>query len=92
MAMDDWFDGLAKDSAQRLSRRQVFARLAAGAATALLGTLGLQRFGSKDCGKLCQACCRNNFPNGGREFGECISQCHHGEGICGPIVCPDGGQ
>jgi hypothetical protein len=89
MAMDDWFDGLAKDSAQRLSRRQVFGRLAAGAGTALVVMFGLQRFASnKDCGKLCEECCRNNFPSHGPEFGQCVSECQHGEGLCGPIVCP----
>jgi hypothetical protein len=89
MAMDDWFDGLAKDSAHRFSRREVFGRLAAGLGTAVLLMLGMRTFASRDCGKLCVACCRNNFPDGGREFGECVSQCHHGEGICGPIVCPE---
>jgi hypothetical protein len=88
MAMDDWFDGLAKDAAHRLSRRQVFGRLAVGAGLAMLSTFGLQRSSGKDCGKLCLACCRNNFPEGSAEFGECMSSCHHGEGLCGPIVCP----
>jgi hypothetical protein len=90
MAMDDWFDGLAKDSANKLSRRQVFGRIAGGmgmAAFALFGLRGLAR--DKDtCGPLCEECCRNQFPDGGREFGQCVSSCHKGEGLCGPIVCP----
>ena len=86
--MDDWFDGLAKDSAHRLSRRQVVGRLAAGLGTALLGVIGLKQLAADNCGKLCEQCCRNNFPRGGPELGECIRLCHQGEGICGPIVCP----
>ena len=86
--MDAWFDGLAKDSTGGLSRRQVFARLAAGFGTAALALLGLKARDAGNCGKLCEQCCRNNFPHGGPELGECIRQCHQGEGICGPIVCP----
>jgi hypothetical protein len=90
MAMDQWLDGLAKDSATTLSRRQAFGRLAGGfgmAVFALFGLRGLAR--DKDtCGKLCEECCRNQFPNGGRDFGQCVSACQKGEGLCGPIVCP----
>jgi len=95
MAMDAWFDSLAKDSAGRLSRRQVFGRIAGGvgmAVFALFGLNGLAKEKDKDCGHLCEECCRNQFPNGGREFGQCVAACQKGEGLCGPIVCPDGGK
>jgi hypothetical protein len=90
MAMDEWFDGLAKDSANRLSRRQVFGRVAGGLGMALFAVFGLNGLArDKDtCGKLCEECCRNQFPNGGRDFGQCVAQCQKGEGLCGPIVCP----
>jgi len=87
---DEWFDGLTRDAARGMSRRQVFARLLGGTGLAVLSLVGLQRGGNKDCGPLCEECCHNAFPNGGREYGQCVSDCHHGEGICGPIVCPDG--
>lgn len=90
MGMDNWFDGLAKDAANKVSRRQLFGRLAGGmgmAVFAMFGLRGLAR--DKDtCGKLCEECCRNQFPNGGREFGQCVAACQKGEGLCGPIVCP----
>jgi len=87
--MDAWLDQLAKDSAQGLSRRQVFRRLAGGFGAAVIGVFGLPRRAQSDnCGRLCEECCKNNFPRGGREFGECVSSCHNGQGICGPIVCP----
>jgi hypothetical protein len=90
--MDEWFDGLAKDSARTLSRRQVIARVAGGMGAAMLAVFGIRaRAAEKDkeqCGKLCVECCKNNFPRGGPEFAECVRQCHDGEGICGPIVCP----
>jgi hypothetical protein len=87
MTMDAWMDTLAKDSATGLSRRQVFARVAGGFGMAALSVLGFGRR-SKQCGRLCVECCKNNFPQGGREYGECVSSCHKGEGVCGPIVCP----
>jgi hypothetical protein len=86
--MDNWFDGLAKDTARGLSRRQAIGRLAGGMAMAALGLLGIRQMDSQNCGKLCEECCRNNFPRGGQELGECIRLCHQGQGICGPIVCP----
>ena len=86
--MDEWFDGLAKDSARTLSRRQVIGRVAAGMGAAVLAVLGMQVTGKENCGRLCVECCKNNFPRGGPEFAECVRQCHDGEGICGPIVCP----
>ena len=86
--MDEWFDGLAKDSARTLSRRQVIGRVAAGMGAAVLAVLGMQAKGNENCGRLCVECCKNNFPRGGPEFAECVRQCHDGEGICGPIVCP----
>jgi hypothetical protein len=86
--MDAWLDKLAKDSAHQLSRRQVFGRIAGGFGMAVLGAFGLaRRATANDCGKLCEECCKNNFPHGGREYGECVSSCHQGEGICG-FVCP----
>ena len=89
MGKDDWFDNLAKDSAQRLTRRQVFTRLLGGTAVAALSLLGVARDKpEKDCGKLCQECCHNAFPDHGPEYGKCVSECQHGEGLCGPIVCP----
>jgi hypothetical protein len=90
MAMDDWFDGLAKDAAKKLSRRQVFGRVAGGLGMALFAAFGLNGLArDKDtCGKLCEECCRNQFPNGGRDFGQCVAACQQGEGLCGPIVCP----
>ena len=89
--MDKWFDDLAKDSAKGLSRRQVFGRLTAGAGALVLALLGVrQSAAANNCGKLCEECCRNNFPHGGPELGECIRLCHKGEGLCGPIVCPEG--
>jgi hypothetical protein len=90
MALDKWFDDLAKDSAQGLSRRQVFGRVATGAGAVVIALFGLRRSAANNCGKVCEECCRNNFPRGGRELGECISLCHRGEGLCGPIVCPEG--
>jgi hypothetical protein len=84
--MDAFIDNLAKDSANGLSRRQVFVRIAGGFGAAVVGLFGRAR--SNDCGKLCQECCRNNFPHGGADFGACVSSCHQGQGICGPIVCP----
>lgn len=87
--MDTWLDTLAKDSTNRLSRRQVFGRIAGGFGAAVLGVFGAGRRAKTDnCGRLCEECCKNNFPGGGRALGECISACHRGEGICGPIVCP----
>jgi len=89
--MDAWFDNLAKDSAHRLSRRQIFGRLVGGFGMAVLGVFGLtRRARADDCGKLCEECCRNNFPTHGPQFGECVRLCQQGQGLCGPIVCPDG--
>ena len=91
MAMDEWFDGLAKDAAhRRLSRRQILGRVAAGVGVALLAGVGIRadKPAKADCGKLCHVCCENNFPDHGKEYGQCIADCHKGEGICGPIVCP----
>jgi hypothetical protein len=91
---DAWFDGLAKDAARGLSRRQMFRRLLGGTAVAVFGMIGAARVSAKDkfkdCSKLCEECCHNAFPNGGREYGQCVSDCHHGQGLCGPIVCPEG--
>ena len=87
--MDDWLDRLAKDSAHRLSRRQVFGRVAGGFGLAVLDVFGFAGRANRDnCGRLCEECCKNNFPQGSREYGMCIKACHKGEGICGPIVCP----
>jgi hypothetical protein len=91
MALDKWLDDLAKDSAQGLSRRQMFSRMAAGAGAIMLALFGIRRSAAaNNCGKLCAECCQNNFPRGGPELGECIRLCHQGEGLCGPIVCPEG--
>jgi hypothetical protein len=90
MSKDQWFDRLAKDSAQGLSRRQVFGRLLGGTGLALVAALGFRSAADKDCGKLCEECCHNAFPDGGREYGQCVSDCQHGQGLCGPIVCPEG--
>jgi hypothetical protein len=92
MSNDGWFDTLAKDSAQGLSRRQVFARLLGGTGAAIFAMFGMRRSASKDkdCSKLCEECCHNAHPNGGREYGQCVSDCQHGQGLCGPIVCPGG--
>lgn len=87
--MDSWLDNLAKDSAHRLSRRQVFGRIAGGFGIAALGVFGFtRRAKAAGCGKLCDECCRNNFPTHGPEFAECVRLCHKGQGVCGPIVCP----
>jgi hypothetical protein len=83
--MDAFIDNLAKDSANGLSRRDVFGRIAGGFGAALLGLFAGRR--TTDCGKLCEECCRNNFPHGGADFGACVSSCHQGQGLCGPIVC-----
>ena len=90
MAFDQWFDDLAKDSARGLPRGQVFVRAASGAGSVLMAFLGLRPSAASTCATLCDECCRNNFPRGGRELEECLSLCHAGEGLCGPIVCPDG--
>jgi hypothetical protein len=87
MAMDDWFDGLAKES-RHLSRRQVFGAIAGGLGAVILGAFGVRKRNANECGKLCAECCHNQFPHGGRELAECITSCHNGEGLCGPIVCP----
>lgn len=84
--MDAFIDNLAKDSANGLSRREVFGRIAGGFGAALLGLFAGRR--TTDCAKLCEECCRNNFPHGGADFGACVSSCHQGQGLCGPIVCP----
>jgi hypothetical protein len=88
--MDAWFDTLAKDSAHRLSRRQVFGRIAGGFGMAVLGVFGLMRRKPDDCARLCEECCKNNYPagSGDKRYGECVSSCHKGEGQCGPLVCP----
>ena len=88
MAMDDWFDGLAKDSSRNLSRRQVFGKIAGGFGAAILGSFAIRARDKNHCGKLCAECCHNQFPHGGPELAECIRSCHKGEGVCGPIVCP----
>jgi len=87
---DEWFDSLTKSAAQGLTRRQVFTRLLAGTGLAALSTLGLRRSNNNDCGKLCEECCHNAFPDHGHDYGQCVSDCQHGRGICGPIVCPGG--
>lgn len=93
MSRDQCFDALARDTAQGLSRRQVFARLFGGAALAVVALFTAREAAGndkiKDCGKLCEECCHNAFPDGGRDYGQCVSDCQHGEGLCGPIVCPD---
>lgn len=94
MSREHWFDALARDSADGLSRRQVFARLLGGGAVAMFSFLAARpsadRSRTKDCGKLCVECCHNAFPDGGRDYGQCVSDCQHGQGLCGPIVCPEG--
>jgi hypothetical protein len=102
MSRDQWFDALARDSAQGLSRRQVFARLLGGGAVAVFSLFGMRQADSggtkKDCGKLCEECCTNAYPDSryshdgrdGRDFAECVQDCKRGGGLCGPIVCPDG--
>ncbi len=90
MSTDHWIDELARDSARGISRRQVFGRLLGGTGLALLSMFGLRRLADKDCSKHCEECCHTRFPNGGREFGQCVSDCQHGEGFCGRIVCPEG--
>jgi len=87
---NDWFDTLAKDSARGLSRRQMFGRLLGGTGMAVLTVFGLRQLAAdNDCGKLCKLCCHNAFPDHGPGYGQCISDCHHGEGLCGAAVCPD---
>ena len=90
MSNDGWFDTLAKDSAQGLSRRQLLGRLLGGTGAAVLGLFGMRAAAAKDCGKLCQVCCENQFSDHGVEYGRCVSDCHKGQGVCGPIVCPGG--
>lgn len=93
--MDQWLDNLAKDSANRLSRRQVFGRVAGGFGVAVLGIFGFARRAKADescIAKVCEECCRNQFPKGGQEKGECIRLCHERQGICKPAVdlgCPN---
>jgi hypothetical protein len=90
MSRDDWFDALARDSARGLSRRQVFGRLLGGTGLALFSFFGLRDLArnDKDCGNLCHLCCANAYPDRGREYGQCVSDCQHGQGLCGP-VCQD---
>jgi hypothetical protein len=86
--MGDRFDTLAKDAAT-LPRREVFRRIGGGLMAILLASVGLAA--GDNCGKLCADCCKNlDFPPRSAEHGKCISDCHRGEGDCGPIVCPDG--
>lgn len=85
--MDQWFDKLAKDTARNLSRRQLLGRFASTFALAVLAGFGFRKQGD-NCGLLCAQCCRNAYPRGGPELGQCIRECHSGEGLCGPTVCP----
>lgn len=87
--MGDRFDTLAKDAAT-LPRREVFRRIGGGLMAILLASVGLAA-DSDNCGKLCAVCCNNiDFPPRSVEHGQCIRDCHRGEGPCGPIVCPQG--
>lgn len=86
--MGDRFDTLAKDAAGTLPRREVFRRVGGGLLAILLASVGLAAE-SDNCGKLCAICCKaQDFPPRSPEFGQCISDCHRGEGPCGPLVCP----
>lgn len=93
--MDQWLDNLAKDSTHRLSRRQVFGRVAGGFGIAVLGIFGLAPRAEADnscVAKFCEVCCNNQFPKGGQEKGECIRLCHERQGVCGGellnLSCP----
>lgn len=88
MGMDDWFDNLAKDSAQRLSRRQVFGRLLAGTGVAAFSVFGLRKRDApdKNCVQICKECCHTNNSSGGVALGQCISACEHGEGTCWDVA------
>lgn len=81
--MDRWLDNLAKDSAHRLSRRQIFGRLAGGFGIAVLGVFGLTRRVRADnscVAKECEVCCTKDNPaKGGFPVDECIRLCHEGQ-------------
>ena len=92
--MEQWFDDLAKGSTGGLTRRQVFGRIAGGFGVAVLDLFGVPRrarAGDRCVAKVCEECCRTNFPKGGSEKGECVRLCHQRQGVCGPAVtvaCP----
>ena len=91
--MEHRLDTLAKTLSGTLSRREAFRRLGMGLGAAVLASLGLsanEASAADGCGKLCAECCVKNLGLRGRELAECIQACHAGEGLCGPIVCPDG--
>ena len=90
--MEHRLDTLAKTLSGTLTRRQAFWRVASGLAIAMLSSVGARTAsaGGNDCGKLCAECCVKNLGLRGRELAECMQACHAGEGLCGPIVCPDG--
>jgi hypothetical protein len=84
--MGDRFDTLAKDAAT-LPRRELFRRVGGGLLAVLLASVGLAA-DSDNCGQACAICCKaQDFPPRSREFAECITSCHRGEGTCGPLVC-----
>lgn len=88
--MGDRFDSLAKETAANMPRRQMFRRIGGGLLGILLASVGLSA-DKGNCAKLCAVCCNNlDFPPRSPEHGQCISDCHRGEGPCGPIVCPEG--
>jgi len=90
--MGDRFDSLAKETAADMPRRQMFHRIGGGLLGILLASVGLSADQDKaNCAKLCAVCCQNlDFPPRSAAHGQCIADCHRGEGPCGPIVCPDG--
>jgi hypothetical protein len=92
--MEHRLDTLAKTLSGTLSRREAIRRVGIGLGAAVLVSLGLRTEAAaasgNDCGKLCAECCVKNLGLRGRELAECMQACHAGEGLCGPIVCPDG--
>jgi hypothetical protein len=94
------FDKLAKDVAEDLPRRQAFRRLGGGLLGIVLAAVGLAADTTKSaCAQFCVDCCSLSFSHPreggeGREFAECIRNCHNGIAtvtsagalVCGPEI------
>jgi hypothetical protein len=87
------FDEWTKDLARGVSRREALRRLGGGllGAAAAVG-LGLGK-ASADGGGIGQACvdCCNAITPRPEPFGQCVSDCVHNGGVCGPTCVAQGG-
>lgn len=77
--MDELFDRLAEDSANGVSRRQMFRRFGWGLALAVFGGLGITRVSADSClQKCCTTFCKTVDLPPGSDRGQCISDCMRG--------------